>query len=84
MCGISGIYNLQRNDAISGEILDRMLEAIAHRGPDGKQVMVFDRIGLGFNRLSFLDLQGGMQPLLNEDRDIVMVCNITTESSGRI
>ena len=75
MCGISGIYNLKRNDPISGEILDRMLEAIAHRGPDGKQVMVFDRIGLGFNRLSFLDLKGGMQPLLNEDRDIVMACN---------
>lgn len=54
---------------------ERMLNAIRHRGPDGSQVLVLDRIVLGFNRLSFIDLDGGMQPIRNEDETISMICN---------
>lgn len=75
MCGICGIYNLHNQKKIDGAVLDKMLEAIRHRGPDGSRSLVLDQAGLGFNRLSFLDLQGGMQPLGNEDNTISMICN---------
>lgn len=52
-----------------------MLYAIRHRGPDGSRLYIDEQIGLGFNRLSFLDLTGGMQPLFNEDEKISVICN---------
>lgn len=75
MCGICGIYNEQSNKKIEQPVIDRMLAAIRHRGPDGSASMMTERVALGFNRLSFLDLEGGMQPMQNEDRRITMVCN---------
>lgn len=53
MCGISGIFNWNKKEEISRNILDNMLEKIKHRGPDGKDMYVDDCVGLGFNRLSF-------------------------------
>ncbi|MBO5144041.1 MAG: asparagine synthase (glutamine-hydrolyzing) [Lachnospiraceae bacterium] len=75
MCGICGIYNLHGQRKIDKEIVGHMLQAIRHRGPDGSNMLVKDQIALGFNRLSFLDLSGGMQPILNEDQTISMICN---------
>jgi len=75
MCGICGIYNLYNKQKIDGGIVDNMLFAIRHRGPDGSGKMVFDHAALGFNRLSFLDLQGGMQPIQNENKTVSMICN---------
>ncbi len=75
MCGICGIYNLYEKKPIEEKIVDKMLYAIRHRGPDGENKYVTDRMALGFNRLSFLDLTGGMQPLFNETKEISMVCN---------
>lgn len=75
MCGICGIYNLREKKKIDETIIDRMLNAIRHRGPDGSNQMVTDQVALGFNRLSFLDLSGGMQPIANEDQKITMICN---------
>jgi len=75
MCGICGIYNQKERRPVDAGILGRMLEKIRHRGPDGSQTLVLEQIGLGFNRLSFLDLDGGMQPIQNEDRTVSMICN---------
>lgn len=75
MCGICGIYNLHGKRKIEKETLDRMLYAIRHRGPDGMNTGINEQVGLGFNRLGFLDLKGGMQPLTNEDEQLLMVCN---------
>lgn len=75
MCGICGIYNLENKSKPEKPVIDKMLAAIRHRGPDGEQSMIFDTAALGFTRLSFLDLQGGMQPIQNEDKTITMVCN---------
>ncbi len=75
MCGICGIYNLNNKKKIEGSIVDKMLLAIRHRGPDGSQSLVLDEAALGFNRLSFLDLEGGMQPIQNEDKTVSMICN---------
>ena len=75
MCGLCGIYDHKGDRRISSAMLERMLEKIRHRGPDGSQTLVLERVGLGFSRLSFLDLEGGMQPIQNEDRTISMICN---------
>lgn len=75
MCGICGIYNLRGKKKIEEGVLDKMLYVIRHRGPDGSQTLVLEQAALGFNRLSFLDLDGGMQPIQNEDKKISMICN---------
>lgn len=75
MCGICGIFNLNQRKKFDGEILDRMLYAIRHRGPDGSRTWINDYAALGFNRLSFLDLNGGMQPIFNEEKTVSMICN---------
>jgi len=75
MCGICGIYNIQNSNRIESPIIDKMLEKIKHRGPDGQNRFVQDNVALGFNRLSFIDLSGGMQPFQNEDGSITSICN---------
>ena len=75
MCGICGIYNLKNTKSIDKNIVDKMLTAIRHRGPDGSESLVLSNVALGFNRLSFLDLDGGMQPIWNEEKNVAMICN---------
>lgn len=75
MCGISGIYTFFEKKHIDESVVANMMAAISHRGPDGCNSVIRDGIALGFNRLSFLDLQGGMQPLFNEDKSVWMICN---------
>lgn len=75
MCGICGIFNLNRKEKAQEKIVENMLKAIEHRGPDGYRYMINEQVALGFNRLSFIDLSGGMQPIDNEDRSISMICN---------
>ncbi len=60
---------------ITSEMINKMLSAIRHRGPDGSQVKIMQGVGLGFNRLSFIDLSGGMQPITNEDESLTLICN---------
>jgi asparagine synthase (glutamine-hydrolysing) len=72
MCGIAGIVNTDRaRDAA----MRRMLDALAHRGPDGEGIYHDERATLGHRRLSIIDLAGGQQPLHNADRSILLVCN---------
>lgn len=77
MCGICGFYDIKGNGKRSGDrgIMEKMLHAIRHRGPDGSGILIQEGMALGFNRLSFIDLDGGMQPIQNEDKTISMVCN---------
>ena len=75
MCGITGIYNIDNRKRIDIGLLYPMMNAIKHRGPDGQMAMSFGNAAFGFQRLSFIDLQGGMQPLQNENGTIAMVCN---------
>ena len=75
MCGICGIYNINGLRPIDGSVIDSMLKKIEHRGPDGMNKVIKDRVGLGFNRLSFIDLTGGMQPISNENDTITLICN---------
>jgi asparagine synthase (glutamine-hydrolysing) len=71
MCGICGIYGQPVDQAL----LESMMSAMSHRGPDGAGLFVSDGIGLGHRRLSIIDLQSGSQPMTNESNEIQVVFN---------
>ncbi len=52
-----------------------MVATLRHRGPESADLFLDDRVGLGHARLSIIDLEGGRQPLTNEDRSLWLVCN---------
>lgn len=70
MCGIVGFTGLQ--DRIT---LERMNEAIMHRGPDSSGFYENPNVSLGMRRLAIVDLNTGEQPFYSEDKDIVVVFN---------
>ncbi|HVF18495.1 MAG TPA: asparagine synthase (glutamine-hydrolyzing) [Steroidobacteraceae bacterium] len=72
MCGIAGILNPAPSRPLD---LARMLHALEHRGPDGEGTYHDDLVSLGHRRLSIIDLEGGKQPLCNQERTIWLVCN---------
>ena len=72
MCGICGKYS---PDGVQTDDVHKMLDAIAHRGPDDSGIYVRGRIGLGNRRLSIIDLKSGKQPISNEDGTIWVVYN---------
>jgi asparagine synthase (glutamine-hydrolysing) len=74
MCGISGIYNFG-GAAVDLAHLQAMNDALAHRGPDGFGRYLQGPVGLGHRRLSIIDLEGGAQPLANEDDTVHVVFN---------
>ncbi|MGZ3627505.1 MAG: asparagine synthase (glutamine-hydrolyzing) [Ktedonobacteraceae bacterium] len=75
MCGICGIYNAQSGEPVSTELLAHMTNSISHRGPDDSGSYLDGPMGLGFARLSIIDLTGGHQPMSNETGDIWLVFN---------
>ena len=75
MCGICGIVNLIESDSVDRMTIERMTEALAHRGPDDAGCFVKGQVGLGHRRLSIIDLSGGKQPMFNEDRSAAIVFN---------
>jgi asparagine synthase (glutamine-hydrolysing) len=74
MCGICGVLSLGP-EPIDPEVLRAMTTRLAHRGPDAEGFFVRDAIGLGFRRLSIVDLQTGDQPMANEDQSVWLVFN---------
>ncbi|NJD08032.1 MAG: asparagine synthase (glutamine-hydrolyzing) [Methylococcaceae bacterium] len=72
MCGIAGIAALSTGRTIGKDEVARMLPALHHRGPDGSGIYMDPHgiVGLGHTRLSIVDLEGGAQPMHNEDRTI--------------
>ncbi|MBI2821393.1 MAG: asparagine synthase (glutamine-hydrolyzing), partial [Acidobacteria bacterium] len=75
MCGICGIVNFDPACRVETGLLKRMVGVLAHRGPDGEGHFLDANVGLGHRRLSVIDLQGGKQPILNEDCSAVIVFN---------
>jgi asparagine synthase (glutamine-hydrolysing) len=75
MCGFAGYIDLYNDERISQKILLRMTETLLHRGPDADGYFKRGNVGMGFRRLSIIDLAGGNQPLYNEDESIVLLCN---------
>ncbi|NNF29201.1 MAG: asparagine synthase (glutamine-hydrolyzing) [Gemmatimonadetes bacterium] len=72
MCGICGKVSARRVDI--DQIL-AMTHSLAHRGPDDEGVYVGDGVGLGFRRLSIIDLEGGAQPMASGDGSVHIVFN---------
>ena len=70
MCGIAGIAGIQVKEKKSQ--VKRMTEAIAHRGPDGEGMAVFDNCILGHRRLSIIDLSTGDQPMNSNDQSSII------------
>ena len=75
MCGIAGIIGRQPLSPADLEAVRRMNEALRHRGPDGEGTFSKGPVSLAMRRLSIIDLEGGWQPLLNEDHSLVLVAN---------
>ena len=75
MCGITGIYNIGSQNPIDERLLNQMSAALIHRGPDDNTTLVDGNLGLGFRRLSIMDLEHGRQPFYSEDGSVVVICN---------
>ncbi len=74
MCGITGVMYFEDREP-SPELLKSMTDCIVHRGPDDIGFWSDNRIGLGFRRLSIIDLKEGHQPLANEDDTVWIAFN---------
>ncbi len=74
MCGLAGIL-APRGAPVDRVLLARMTAALTHRGPDGDGFHVEPGVGLGHRRLSIIDVEGGHQPMFNEDGSVVIVFN---------
>jgi asparagine synthase (glutamine-hydrolysing) len=70
MCGIAGVFGKGDRD-----LVEQMLASLRHRGPDDGFVLSGDRYTIGARRLSIVDIEGGRQPLANEDGSIVAAQN---------
>src|SRR5438128_9688114 len=75
MCGIAGQFNFERREPVERETIVRMAGSIAHRGPDDEGFFVAGPIGLGFRRLSIIDLAGGHQPMSDAEETVWVILN---------
>ena len=75
MCGISGIIHFNQKP-VKEEDLTLMMQKMKHRGPDDQGKFIEENIGLGFVRLSILDLSiAGHQPMYSHDKRYIMIFN---------
>ena len=72
MCGFAGYAGEREYDT---SVIRKMTDKIRHRGPDSQDAFVEGKVGLGFVRLSIIDLEGGSQPMFNEDKNLVLIFN---------
>jgi asparagine synthase (glutamine-hydrolysing) len=75
MCGITGQFNFERNDPVDPETIRRMATSITHRGPDDDGYFISGALGLGFRRLSIIDLAGGHQPMSDAEESVWVIFN---------
>jgi asparagine synthase (glutamine-hydrolysing) len=73
MCGICGFLAL--DERLNEPVLRRMNATIERRGPDGAGHYFDGKVGLAMRRLAIIDLEGGQQPIFNEDRSVCVVFN---------
>jgi len=75
MCGICGQYNFGRREPVSADRVRAMAASIVHRGPDDEGFHFDDDLGLGFRRLSIIDLAGGHQPMSDAEETVWVAFN---------
>jgi asparagine synthase (glutamine-hydrolysing) len=75
MCGIAGLIQLD-GSPVSPAILQRMTDAVRHRGPDGEGHWIEGNVGIGHRRLAIIDLSpAGHQPMVSADHRYVLTYN---------
>ena len=72
MCGIVGFFSNEENKA---NIIEKMVNRIAHRGPDGQGYYIDENIALGHCRLSIIDLNNGNQPMISKNKNLIVIFN---------
>jgi asparagine synthase (glutamine-hydrolysing) len=75
MCGIVGIAALGDSRPPAREQLQRMCTVLRHRGPDDEGIDIREGIGFGNRRLAVIDIEGGGQPVFNEDSSVRAIQN---------
>jgi asparagine synthase (glutamine-hydrolysing) len=75
MCGIAGILDLSGQRGVPEGVIQRMAQAIVHRGPDEEGYLHRSGLSLASRRLSIVGLADGQQPMSNEDRSVFVVFN---------
>ncbi|MEZ5329452.1 MAG: asparagine synthase (glutamine-hydrolyzing) [Verrucomicrobiales bacterium] len=75
MCGIAGQFDYVHGTPARAEVIRRMADSIRHRGPDDEGCFVSGALGLGFRRLSIIDLGGGHQPMSDEAGSVWVIFN---------
>ena len=73
MCGIAGTIDL--HEPPTQALLERMAVPLSRRGPDEQGVYAHGPCGLAHRRLSVIDVEGGHQPIFNEDGTLALICN---------
>jgi asparagine synthase (glutamine-hydrolysing) len=75
MCGICGQFNFIRHEPVNPDTIRRMTQTIVHRGPDDEGYFLSGSVGLGFRRLSIIDLAGGHQPMSDAEETVWVIFN---------
>jgi len=75
MCGIVGTFDPNHDKFAQKQNLAAMADKVIHRGPDSEGYFTDRGLGFGFRRLSIIDLATGDQPMHNESRSVISVCN---------
>ena len=77
MCGICGLVQVggAPRPVVDARVLDRMTDAMSHRGPSDRGTYIADGVALGARRLSIVDVEGGHQPFANEDGSVWAIQN---------
>lgn len=75
MCGIAGILSLDPRERVDADRVERMCDALQHRGPDDQGVLARGPVALGSRRLAIVDLRGGHQPMASDDGSLFITYN---------
>jgi asparagine synthase (glutamine-hydrolysing) len=75
MCGICGQFNFARNEPVEPDTIRGMAQTMVHRGPDDEGYFISGSVGLGFRRLSIIDLAGGHQPMSDAEQTVWIIFN---------
>ncbi|PSJ39869.1 XrtA/PEP-CTERM system amidotransferase [Allosphingosinicella deserti] len=75
MCGIAGLFHPLVPKPVDPARIRAMADTLAHRGPDGSGVWTGPGVGFGHRRLSIIDLEGGVQPMVSADARLAVTYN---------
>jgi asparagine synthase (glutamine-hydrolysing) len=75
MCGISTVFRYTQISESDKEKLNAMNQEMHYRGPDDRGIWYDDKCGMAQVRLSIIGIEKGKQPLFNEDKSLVLICN---------